>query len=78
MVENVKTYLKTTANVITNIRGQSWMCFGWCRLTNDTRVAVYWSLAVIMFVLIGMVYVWTKDLPGAARTPRDRLWVKGG
>lgn len=56
MVENVITYLKTAAHVITNIHGQSWMCFRWCHYTNDTRAAVYWSLAAIIFVLMGLVY----------------------
>lgn len=51
MLEDVEIYLETAAKIQKDIRSTSWMCCVWCHLTNHKRAAVYWSLAMMVFLL---------------------------
>lgn len=42
-------------------------------MTNDTRAAVYWSLAMIVFGLMA-VYAWLEEFPGSVKKEKGVCW----
>lgn len=68
MKQDVQAYLCKAAEIKKHIKQQSWMGLGIFHLANDSRAALYWCLAVIVFVLMA-VYAWLEDVPGAVKKP---------
>lgn len=75
MVMVVVAYLETAAATKRDIKRRTWMGFGLFRMTNDTRVAVYWSLAMIVFGLMA-VYAWLQEFLGSVKKEKGGVLVR--
>lgn len=68
MIKNVKEYLDTAAGIKKGIKQQSWMGFGMLHLANNRMASLYWFMAFVAFLLMG-VYAGVEDFPGGVEKP---------
>lgn len=74
---DVKEYMNTAAGIKKYIEQQSFMGLGIFHLPNARRAALYWFLAIVVFLPEAM-HAWIKDFPSVVEKPVEVCWYDFG